>query len=154
MRIELTHSCLQGRRSPIVPEKHLVREDGHYPAVTFKDTCALNPFQVPWLEHGCLFLHTLSWCLIRGSNPGKTDFESAMSAICINQTYRSDETVAILLFGYLFSCTEMYLLPFAYHLCWHSHEDSNSDTRFRRPLHCPVVLCECIWCASPDSNRE
>lgn len=48
-----------------------------------------------------------SWCLIRGSNPGKTDFESAMSAICINQTYRSDETVAILLFGYLFSCTEI-----------------------------------------------
>lgn len=107
MRIELTHSCLQGRRSPIVPEKHLVREDGHYPAVTFKDTCALNPFRVPWLEHGCLFLHTLSWCLIWGSNPGKTDFESAMSAICINQTYRSDETVAILLFGYLFSCTEI-----------------------------------------------
>ena len=25
---------------------------------------------------------------------------------------------------------------------WHSHEDSNSDPRFRRPLHCPVVLCE------------
>lgn len=107
MRIELTHSCLQGRRSPIVPEKHLVREDGHHPAVTFKDTCALNPFRVPWLEHGCLFLHTLSWCLIRDSNPGKTDFESAMSAICINQTYSSDETVAILLFGYLFSCTEI-----------------------------------------------
>lgn len=41
-----------------------------------------------------------------------------------------------------------YLLPFTYHLCWHSHEDSNSDTRFRRPLHCPVVLCECVWCAS------
>lgn len=92
---------------PLVLQKHLVREDGHYPAVTFKDTCALNPFRVPWLEHGCLFLHTLSWCLIRGSNPGKTDFESAMSAICINQTYRSDETVAILLFGYLFSCTEI-----------------------------------------------
>ena len=34
---------------------------------------------------------------------------------------------------------------------WHPHEDSNSDKRFRRPLHCPVVLCEYI--GSPGGNR-
>ena len=135
----------------------LVREDGHNPAVTFKDTCALNPLQVPWLEHGCLFLHTLCWCLTRASNPQETGFESVMSAYCINQallqTTQSRSVLRLLVFMSDIQ-TMSFLLPFAYHLCWHSHEDSNSDTRFRRPLHCPVVLCECVWCASGDLNPE
>lgn len=155
MRIELTHSCLQGRRSPIVPEKHLVREDGHYPAVTFKDTCALNPFRVPWLEHGCLFLHTLSWCLIRDSNPGRL----ILSQPCLpSASTRHIDQMKQSRFCSSATCFRVprsqYLLPFAYHLCWHSHEDSNSDTRFRRPLHCPVVLCEYYWYLRRESNPQ
>ena len=34
-----------------------------------------------------MLLHTLDWCPTRASNPQETDFESAMSANCINRTF-------------------------------------------------------------------
>lgn len=37
---------------------------------------------------GCVcFLHTPDWCPTRASNPQETDFESVMSANCINRTF-------------------------------------------------------------------
>lgn len=60
-----------------------------------------------------------NWCLTRASNPHKTDFESVMSAYCINQallqTTQSRSALRLLVFMY---CTVWVfsLLPFAYHL--------------------------------------
>lgn len=103
-----THSFLLTRQA----QSHCAREafggGSRIPTYAVQGARCTPPLWTPDIRAGT-FEHSVipAWCLIRGSNPGKTDFESAMSAICINQTYRSDETVAILLFGYLFSCTEI-----------------------------------------------
>ena len=60
-----------------------------------------------------------SWCLTRASNPQKTDFESVMSAYCINQallqTTQSRSAFRLLVFMYC-TVSVLSLLPFAYHL--------------------------------------
>lgn len=60
-----------------------------------------------------------SWCLTRASNPQKTDFESVMSAYCINQallqTTQSRSAFRLLVFMYC-TVSGVSLLPFAYHL--------------------------------------
>ena len=59
------------------------------------------------------------WCLTRASNPHKTDFESVMSAYCINQallqTTQSRSAFRLLVFMYC-TVSGVSLLPFAYHL--------------------------------------
>ena len=51
----------------------------------------------------------------------------------------------------IFGSTVRYNSHYTNEPYWHSTRDSNSYQRFRRPLHCPVVLCEYI--GSPGGNR-